>query len=132
MSRLRTSRIRSRRRALVAGFAMTGLLTLLTMVMADQSEAAFPGFNGKIAFADGGIWVMEPDGSSPTEVAPYSRLADPAFSPDGTKIAFQSWRDDVDWWDIFVMSAFGASETNLTGPNGVDDKEPAFSPDGTK
>ena len=54
--------------------------------------------NGKIAFvrAEDGkeqIYVMNPDGSNQTRITDDSSYnADPAWSPDGTKIAFASNR----------------------------------------
>lgn len=51
--------------------------------------------NGKIAFAsfrDGNqeIYVMEPDGSGQTRLTNYAGVdREPAWSPDGTKLAFE-------------------------------------------
>ena len=54
---------------------------------------------------------------------------DPAFSPDGPKIAFWSHRDGNE--EIYVMNADGSGQTRLTN-NAVGDGQPAFSPDGSK
>jgi len=53
---------------------------------------------------------------------------DPAWSPDGTKIAFQSNREGS---DIFIMDADGGNVTRLTN-NGRSNANPSWSPDGTK
>ncbi len=53
---------------------------------------------------------------------------DPAWSPDGTRIAFASAREGN--LEIFVMDATGANPVRLTF-GGVND-QPAWSPDGTK
>ena len=53
----------------------------------------------------------------------------PAFSPDGTKIAFASVRDNNT--EIYVMNADGSGQTNLTN-NAAGDTMPTFSPDGSK
>jgi Tol biopolymer transport system component len=49
----------------------------------------------------------------------------PTWSPDGTKLAFESDRDgDL---EIYAMSATGTGVTKLT-KNSVDDFEPAWGP----
>ena len=64
-------------------------------------------------------------------VLTYDRtgLAQPAWSPDGTKLAFESTRFGNS--DVFVIAADGSSETQLTRSPGFDG-DPAWSPDGTK
>ncbi len=54
---------------------------------------------------------------------------DPAWSPDGRKIAFSSKRDGD--FEIFVMDADGGNQTQLTR-NKDSDGAPAWSPDGKK
>jgi Tol biopolymer transport system component len=54
---------------------------------------------------------------------------EPAWSPDGTKIAFQSWEHDPS--EIYVMDVDGGNLTRLTDNSDYDDY-PAWSPDGTK
>jgi Tol biopolymer transport system component len=53
----------------------------------------------------------------------------PAFSPDGTRIAFTSNRDGDN--DIYVMDADGTNQVRLTD-NATRDARPAFSPDGRR
>ena len=53
----------------------------------------------------------------------------PAWSPDGSKIAFVSWRDGNS--EVYVMDAFGTNQINLTR-HGAKDREPSWSPDGSK
>jgi len=53
----------------------------------------------------------------------------PRWSPDGSRIVFQSNRDGD--WDIFVMDADGGNEVPLTF-NSSDDLSPDWSPDGRR
>lgn len=53
----------------------------------------------------------------------------PAWSPDGTRIAFVSNRDGND--EIYVMDSGGGHQTRLTSDPGADE-EPDWSPDGTR
>jgi TolB protein len=53
----------------------------------------------------------------------------PAWSPDGTQIAFSSWRNQI--YNLYVMSADGGALRQLTtGPQS--DHAPAWSPDGQR
>ncbi|MBV9211269.1 MAG: PD40 domain-containing protein [Acidobacteria bacterium] len=82
---------------------------------------------GKIAFEAGGILTMNPDGTNVaafpgiTQPAPSS----PAWSPDGTKLAFSSGGD------VWVINADGTNERRVT-TNNATDSAPAWSPDGRK
>lgn len=53
----------------------------------------------------------------------------PRYSPDGSKIVFQSNRDGQP--EIYVMNSNGTAQTRLTN-NSAWDTAPAWSPDGTK
>jgi TolB protein len=55
----------------------------------------------------------------------------PAWSPDGTQIAFESKRDEGDW-DIWVMNADGSALRNLTANEPAHDGNPAWSPNGQR
>lgn len=55
--------------------------------------------------------------------------SDPAFSPDGSRIAFVSQRDGVGNAEIYVMNADGTGTTRVTN-DPLSDGRPAFMPDG--
>ena len=84
----------------------------------------------KIAFsANGGIWVVNNDGTLPNLIS-FEGDSHPAWAPDGSKIAFSSTRTGVP--QIFTMTPIGTEVTNLSNdPNGSD-RMPTFSPDGSK
>src|SRR5882724_617030 len=80
------------------------------------------------------IYLMNGDGSGVTRLT-YSGANDdfPRWSPNGTKILFQSDRDhpDTGYMDIYVMNSDGSGVTRLTNdPN--DDGMASWSPDGSK
>jgi Tol biopolymer transport system component len=95
------------------------------------------GAGGKIAFTsyrdgDGEIYVMNADGSGQTNLT--NDLAfdgRPAWSPDGTKIAFESDRAGSGNYEIYVMNADGSGVTRLTN-NSANDVDPDWSPDGER
>jgi Tol biopolymer transport system component len=107
---------------------------LAALAVSAPAQAAFPGTNGKIAFMRNDcpfgcvfkIYSMNADGTSPTALTTNLRFAGfPAWSPDGTKIAFEGNRE------IYTMNADGTNQTRLT-TNAALDTYPAWSPDGTK
>jgi dipeptidyl aminopeptidase/acylaminoacyl peptidase len=107
------------------------------MVAAPSAHATFPGANGKIAFEGnsskysfGDIWAVNPDGTGPTDLSNNAASdGQPAWSPDGTKIAFYS--PSAGNLDIYTMNADGTGRARLT-TNPDNEGNPAWSPDGTK
>ena len=78
----------------------------------------------------GDIYAMNSDGSGQVNLT--NNEADdylPAWSPDGTKIAFVRYSSGPGA-EIYVMNADGTGQVDLT--NGANDSAPAWSPDGTK
>ncbi len=120
---------------------VAGVCAVLSLVVsgtalwwARTALAVVPGQNGMIAFTstrDGNaeVYIMNPDGSGQTNLTDNASAdTDPAFSPDGTKIAFTSSRGD---WDLYVMNADGSGQTQLTD-DFYYDAAPVYSPDSTK
>ena len=76
------------------------------------------------------IYVMNADGSGTRRLTHNARYnAEPAWSPDGRKIAFRSTRNGNR--DIYVMNADGSGKRNLTR-NPAQDGSPSWSPDGRR
>jgi Tol biopolymer transport system component len=87
------------------------------------------------------LWTMAADGSQPKQLTsppvsfsgPTTTILGkdefPAWSPDGTRIAFESNRASNN--GIFEMNADGSNIIAVTHPQGVDEF-PSWSPDGTK
>jgi Tol biopolymer transport system component len=127
----------------------------LTQSPQNDGDPVWSPDGGRLAFVRirGGradIYVVNADGSGlrrlahaiafrPMSGAPSSGFgANPAWSPDGRKIAFRSNRDGTD--DIFVVNADGSGLRNLTRRRADDRKRigwfspegPLWSPDGRK
>jgi len=116
---------------------------LLDALPSRPARAAFPGANGKIAFSSyrdepnpdsctpgctAQIYIMNPDGTGVTRLTNDVPAAlATAWSPDGSKIAFQV---EVITSDVYVMNADGSGVTELTYTG--NDTGPAWSPDGSK
>lgn len=119
------------RRGLWCSWAAAAVAALM---LAAPAQGAFPGKNGKLALVsqrDQGfaIDVINPDGTgraSLTDIPVQVFAGGPAWSPDGTKIAFT---EDSEIW---AMNADGSGQVDLTNSPESLDFDAAWSPDGTK
>ena len=119
------------RRAVLVAIAFAAL------VAAGPAHATFPGQNGKLIFWEyqsgyAQIATVNGDGTQRTTLTsgPADHF-DPAFSPDGTRIAFSQWTfPDGPSKLIEVMNADGTGVAPL--PGGEGGFSPAWSPNGDK
>lgn len=76
---------------------------------------------------DCAIWVMQPGGFNPARLTTDASDDAPAWSPDGTQVAFSSARTGN--WELFVIDIATGRETRLTNELALD-LAPTWSPDG--
>jgi len=74
------------------------------------------------------VYIMDADGSNQTRLAESQYAYNPAWSPDGSKIAFTSQSDG--YYKIYIMDADGSNQTRLTKSRYH--YAPIWSPDGSK
>jgi hypothetical protein len=127
-------------------FALTLLaapaaITAVLLVTPGPAQAAFPGSNGKIVFwaarsiaggdpstTDAEIFSINPNDKGLTQLT-VNAVQDfnPAWSPDGPKIAFQSDRDGNG--EIYTMDPDGTDRSRLTvTPGPAHENHPDWQP----
>jgi Tol biopolymer transport system component len=109
--------------------------------VSQKSEAAFPGKNGRIAYAsydapfpkgDSEIYTINPDGSGKTRLTNNDTDdLDPAYSPDGKKIVYAGQDGQGGDLEIYTINASGGDKFQVTH-NDVDEEWPTYSPSGKR
>ncbi len=123
------------RRLPLAFLSSVIMVATLVLVGASPAGAVVSGINGRIVIASdrGGslqVWAVRPDGTAGIQLTSSTSGTnyDPAFSADGTRIAFISTRNGSP--QLFQMTATGGSQT-LVATTGVTPSHPTWAPNGT-
>ena len=122
------------------GFLMLAACFLLASVSVGQAADTRIAFMSTRNSDNGEIFLMNPDGKRVRQLTRHLEYdAVPAWSPDGKKITFMSFRDKHQFqgWgsingEIYVMNADGTNPTNLTQSPERADGSPSWSPDGKR
>src|SRR5215218_9078320 len=143
----------TRRAIILLGVSMAALF-LASALASTEPSAQTTSPEGKIVFVKQGnepsencdeqfacddLWVMDADGTNQTNLTntPDINEGQPAWSPDGTKIAFTgpgTPNEDGSGGlgDVYVMDADGTNRTNLTDTPDFLEYRPSWAPSGAQ
>jgi Tol biopolymer transport system component len=127
---------------IVGGLALASCVLAL-LATHKPADAAFPGTNGKIAFVrsptgisdepENEIYTITPDGTIEKRLTNNSSSDhSPAFSADGSRIAFISHRNQAGRPDVYTMNPNGFGVYRVTRTSTAHERDPAWAPDGMK
>jgi dipeptidyl aminopeptidase/acylaminoacyl peptidase len=126
--------------ATVSTRAAAVLVTLVTLgLLADAGPArqtTFPGPNGQLAYTLSQLYVVNPDGSGKRAVTTSTpakpvRATAPAWSPDGSRIAFANTVGTTVGGGIWIINSDGTGGTRVPSTE-QNDRSPTWSPDGRR
>lgn len=127
----KTSKFGLKRSPLILTAVVTAVLGIVSLPLTSAVASTFPGSNGKMYYVDaasGDIGTVKLDGSGAQTVL-TSSSSSVSLSPDGTKIAFDSWNGSG--FDLHIANFDGSNNVTLPNSSG-NDYHPSWSPDGQK
>lgn len=119
------------RRLLAVAVAAVGAFGATSAVGGTTALAAYPGQVGLIVFSSVDsqgttqIWTINPSTGTRRQLTTKGG-SDPAWSPYGTQIAFDRRGD------LWLMSATGAHQRDITNTRNTAEEDPTWSPDGRR
>jgi Tol biopolymer transport system component len=104
--------------------------TIVVSEGTSMSVSASPDGARLVIDLQGTLWVLPVGGGEATAITDaYHDARQPVWSPDGSRIAFQGYRNGT--YDIWSVAPDGSGARQLTN-DAYDDREPAWSRDGTR
>jgi Tol biopolymer transport system component len=109
---------------------VAGVIAAVALTAPSPAGATFPGRPGLVARADGtGVYVANPDGTNERPVVEMPGAGDPAWSPDGRRIAFVAGEGGTA--HIYSVEVESGKVEQLTfAPQS--DRSPSWAPNGRR